>query len=503
MPEETADLAAAQSKRLNRIVILLIGAAAALLAIAVVAAAMSAKRISDDTRWVEHTLEARAAIYTVGNFAERVETARRGYFIAGDPRFADAVRRSHAQVRQALAALERLTADNPQQRAAAAEIRSLSDRKWALITELLNDREAWLARNRSADLYDDGTVQIIRQIRRTLEAMDAREVQLLSSRTQAQQASLRNFAILGATCLVFLVVMVAAAGILLARYNADLTRAQARLRLANEGLEDAVAARTTELSRANDEIQRFAYIVSHDLRSPLVNVLGFTSELDAARKTLHGYLAKLFEERPELKDQTAWLAVDEDLPEALGFIRTSTEKMDRLINSILELSRQGRRVLRPERLAMDEVAGNVVATLKQRADAAGATVTLSPLPDLVSDRMAVEQILSNLIENALKYLSPARAGEVRVEGRKHGKWVEIAVIDNGRGIAPADHERIFDLFRRAGTQDQAGEGIGLANVRALAYRLGGRVGVESQLDQGARFTLTLPETFPNTAEPSA
>ena len=75
------------------------------------------------------------------------------------------------------------------------------------------------------------------------------------------------------------------------------------------------------------------------------------------------------------------------------------------------------------------------------------------------------------------------------------------MVDNGRGIAPVDHERIFDLFRRAGTQDQAGEGIGLANVRALAYRLGGTVSVESQLDEGARFTLSLPETF-SAAEPA-
>ncbi|RZI55184.1 MAG: HAMP domain-containing histidine kinase, partial [Zymomonas sp.] len=223
-------------------------------------------------------------------------------------------------------------------------------------------------------------------------------------------------------------------------------------------------------------------------------------ELDAARKTLHGYLTKLYDDHPELRDQAAWLAVEEDLPEALGFIRTSTEKMDRLINSILELSRQGRRVLRAEPLDMTQLAENVAATLKQRAENAGASVSVSALPDVQSDRTAVEQILSNLVENAIKYLSPGRAGEVRLVGRKLKGAVEIDVIDNGRGIAPADHERIFDLFRRAGTQDQAGEGIGLANVRALAYRLGGRVSVESQLGEGARFTLTLPEKF---TEPSA
>ena len=144
---------------------------------------------------------------------------------------------------------------------------------------------------------------------------------------------------------------------------------------------------------------------------------------------------------------------------------------------------------------MTQLAENVAATMRQRADTAGATVTVSAIPALDSDRIAVEQILSNLVENALKYLSPTRAGEVQVDGRKTGKRVEISVTDNGRGISAADHERIFDLFRRAGAQDQPGEGIGLANVRALAYRLGGRITVESQLDEGSRFTLVLPEKF--------
>ncbi len=502
MPEANPGDVAADSKRINRLVTLLLAAGAVLLALAVIAATLSARRIAEDTRWVEHTLEVRASIYTVGNFAEQVETARRGFFIAGDPRFAEGVHDAHRQMRQALARLEKLARDNPAQLHRVEEIRRISDRKWVLINQLLRNRETVVARARTSDLYNDPTVQLVRSIRRNLQAMDAQEVRLLESRSRAQQQSLTRFIIFGAICAAFLVVVVATAIVLISRYNRDLARAQERLRAANEGLEGAVAARTTELTRANDEIQRFAYIVSHDLRSPLVNVLGFTSELDQARTTLHGYLGRLFEDHPELRDQAAWLAVDEDLPEALGFIRTSTEKMDRLINSILELSRQGRRTFNPERLDMTGLASSVVDTLHQRAEDAGASVTVGPIPAIESDRIAVEQIMSNLVENALKYLSPARAGVVRVEGaRGEAGTVEITVSDNGRGIAPADHERIFDLFRRAGQQDQPGEGIGLANVRALAYRLGGRITVESQLDQGARFTLILPEKF-TSAEPS-
>jgi signal transduction histidine kinase len=116
----------------------------------------------------------------------------------------------------------------------------------------------------------------------------------------------------------------------------------------------------------------------------------------------------------------------------------------------------------------------------------------TPLPDIVSDRVAVEQIFSNLVENAVKYLAKGRPGRITVRGRLQGDHVLFEVQDNGRGIDPKDHDRVFDLFRRSGAQDQPGEGIGLAHVRALAYRLGGLITCESALDQGATFRLSLP-----------
>lgn len=492
---DSADVAMDSRKRVSRSVAALLAIAALLLLLGVTAAAISARRIAQDAAAVEHTLQVRTAIYAVGTFNERVETARRGFLISSDRRFVDGLRRSDALMQDRLRELTALTADNPSQRKRVAQLAMLGEQKDAQVAAVLADRARFATARWQDDLYSDPSVATTRQMRVLLEAMDAEEVRLLDARNAAQLASLRLFTLFGAGCAIGLVLLVAGAVVLITRYNRDLTDAQRNLREVNDNLEGAVATRTGELSRANAEIQRFAYIVSHDLRSPLVNVLGFTAELDAARKTLHAFLTKLFAEHPDMRDEAAWLAVDEDLPEALSFIRISTEKMDRLINSILELSRQGRRTLNPERLSMTKLVESVAATLHQRAEDASAEIAIAPLPDITSDRMAVEQILANLLENALKYLSPNRAGRVSVEGREVGNSVEIDVIDNGRGIAPVDHERIFDLFRRSGTQDQAGEGIGLANVRALAYRLGGRVGVASRLDEGARFTLVLPKTY--------
>jgi signal transduction histidine kinase len=115
-----------------------------------------------------------------------------------------------------------------------------------------------------------------------------------------------------------------------------------------------------------------------------------------------------------------------------------------------------------------------------------------PLPDLVSDRLGLEQIFGNLIDNALKYLKNGVPGDIHIQGRTKLGFAIYEITDNGRGIDPKDHQRIFDLFRRAGTQDRPGQGIGLAHVRALVRRLGGTMSVASELGRGSTFTVTLP-----------
>ncbi|WP_375291325.1 ATP-binding protein [Qipengyuania sp.] len=495
MPEGFARAQERYESRGRKIIAALVALGALMLVVTLIAAVQTMTSAREDNELVDHTLEVQNDLGTLNGYAERIETARRGFIIQPDPVFRSNLGTTQENFDRTLAVIERMVSDNPEQLENVGVLKELSAERRAMLAAMFASPAAARAELQAADLDSEPGTLITRRIRQVIAGMNDIEASLLIQRSRNQFNSLQSFYITAGGSLALLVLVMIAVIVLVTRYNRDLTAAQARLQRANEGLEDAVEARTAELTRANAEIQRFAYIVSHDLRSPLVNVLGFTAEMDAARKTLHGYLTKLYDDHPELKNQDAWLAVEEDLPEALEFIRTSTEKMDRLINSILELSRQGRRTLNPEQLDMTALTKAVASTMKQRADDAGATVSVDAIPPLESDRIAVEQILSNLIENALKYLSPARAGEVRVEGRRSMGRVEIAVIDNGRGIAPEDHDRIFDLFRRAGTQDQPGEGLGLANVRALAYRLGGTVNVESQLGEGARFTLILPERF--------
>lgn len=478
----------------RRRVIALLGIGIALLAIAIIAAVVTLGSISEDTGQVEKVLERQAAIDSLSTYNEQIAAGQRGFLIQPDPDFARVVREASADYEAEQARLQDLLVSGDQIER-LERIRQLNAERTALVDAMFADPATAFLDARNLDFSNDRSVIITQEIREVAKEMSGFEAEELGRRNQAQLSSLVQFYVVGGIATLLLLGVLVSAVLVVLRYNRELAQAQVSLRDANVGLEEAVQNRTAELMRANEEIQRFAYIVSHDLRSPLVNVLGFTSELDEARKVIRSHLEELYDSKPELRDEHAWLAVDEDLPEALGFIRTSTEKMDRLINSILELSRQGRRKLQPETLDMEQLTADIVTSLHQRAEDAGATIEVKAIPDLESDRIAVEQILQNLVENALKYLSPGRAGEVTIEGSKAVGTVHIDVIDNGRGIAPEDHQRIFELFRRAGTQDQEGEGLGLANVRALAYRLGGTIEVESELDQGARFRLSLPAKF--------
>jgi signal transduction histidine kinase len=343
-----------------------------------------------------------------------------------------------------------------------------------------------------ANFGEDRAVLLTRAVRIKAAEMLAEEQRLLTSRQTRQTATILRFNILLVLTALLVVALSAATLTLIRRNLIDLRASRNELNQLNLELEDLVELRTEALRRANAEIQRFAYIVSHDLRAPLVNVMGFTSELEASRVTIDKFARRLAEEAPQLLDEPTRLAIDEDLPEAIGFIRSSTQKMDRLINSILKLSREGRRTLSPEQIDLAALVGGIVETMQHRIDETDTTIEIGEAPRIVTDRLALEQILSNLIENALKYLRPGVPGEIRVSGDVLRGRNVIEVADNGRGIDPKDHERVFELFRRAGTQDQPGEGIGLAHVRALAHRLGGTIDVESTPGVGTTFRLSLP-----------
>jgi signal transduction histidine kinase len=451
-------------------------------------------RNADFTNWVNHTYEVETRLSEFRLNLERTETARRGFLLDQDPAFYQAFRTNASNLTVGLDRVGRLTADNPHQQARLTQARALIARMVPGMEDSVALARVGQLRRAQGSFRQEQTTVLVRQLRRLTDAMQVEEAGLLQARDVAQAAGVRVlFVVLSFGGVLLLFVAVSSLWVIL-RYTRDLNVSRATLSVMNQGLEATVQERTADIKRANDEIQRFAYIVSHDLRSPLVNVMGFTAELDAAAKPLADLMDRLEAEAPQLLTQDVREAVRVDLPEAVGFIRSSTQKMDRLINAILRLSREGRRVISPERIDMEAMLTGVADNLRHQAMAKGAQIEVEgPVPSIVSDRLAVEQIFSNLTENAIKYLAKNRPGRVVLRGRVQGPNIVFEVQDNGRGIDPKDHERVFDLFRRSGAQDQPGEGIGLAHVRALAYRLGGLISCESGLDRGATFRLSLPK----------
>jgi len=249
-----------------------------------------------------------------------------------------------------------------------------------------------------------------------------------------------------------------------------------------------------ELQQANEDMKSFAYIVSHDLRAPLVNIKGFAQEL------LHGIeeLGPLFEQSmdgyPEKERRKFSEVLRKDIPEALTFIGSSVNRMDNLITAVLKLSRAGQYNLNPEPLRTREVVQGILNTLAHQIESRKITVSLGELPQLVADRTAIEQIFGNLLDNAVKYLVSDRPGRIAISGEHSDGKTVFHVRDNGRGMAKEDIPKAFEVFRRVGRQDVPGEGMGLAFVKTLVRLLGGRIWCESEPGQGTTFSFTLPRT---------
>ena len=453
-----------------------------------------------DAASIAHTLDVERKVQNLLVAVRRSESAQRGLMLTGNAAHLDDFHRNSGQMLPALELVAQLTADNPRQQEHVARLRTALRAK---LTEM-NDSVRLYQDNRVAAaialVRSDSGRQYMNDIRDIAAAMSEEEQRLLALRTAESRrtnAFLLSITIVGAALILVLGVV---SVMLLRRTNHERDAARRLLEATNLSLEDAVAARTAELTEANEEIQRFAYIVSHDLRSPLVNIMGFTAELETLRASLFEEIARLRRDAGEIAEMAAESA---DFDEAIAFIKSSTEKMDRLIGAILRLSREGRREFRPEPIDMTELAQSIAATVSHQATVVGARIEIDPLPAIVSDRLAVEQVLSNLIDNALKYLRPDAPGIIKIEGRTTATHAIVQVRDNGRGIAPEDQTRVFELFRRAGAQDRPGEGIGLAHVRTLVRRLGGTMTLRSTPGEGSTFTVILPKRLEAQAQRTA
>ncbi|HKS38579.1 MAG TPA: ATP-binding protein [Verrucomicrobiae bacterium] len=246
-----------------------------------------------------------------------------------------------------------------------------------------------------------------------------------------------------------------------------------QVRKLNEELEERVAGRTAQLEAVNEELEAFSYTVSHDLRAPL--------------RAMHGLANALLEDCAGQLDDAG--------KDYTRRIMAAANRMDTLIQGLLSYSRLSRIVLEPTTIALDSVMRTTLCQLEAEIQERDALITVeAPLPRVMGDPLALVQIVSNLLLNAIKFVAPGVKPEVRVRAETRGDQVRLWVEDNGIGIAPEHQERIFNAFERLhGIETYPGTGIGLAIVRKGIERLGGRVGLESAPDRGSRFWIELPK----------
>lgn len=257
----------------------------------------------------------------------------------------------------------------------------------------------------------------------------------------------------------------------------------------------AMAAALAEKDRENE---MFIFSVSHDLRSPLVNLQGFSKELGLSCDDLRAALAG--GGVPAATRARVDELLDHDMATSVQFIRTAVTRLSAIIDALLRLSRAGRVEYRRQPVDVAGAVARVVEALGATAAERGAEVVVLPLPPAWGDPTAVELIFANLIGNALNYLDPARPGRVEVgalgsdaPGFDPGSnLVTYYVKDNGLGVPKAYQAKLFLAFQRLHPAAAAGEGIGLALVRRVVERHGGKVWFESTEGVGSTFHLTLP-----------
>ncbi|MFA8343413.1 MAG: ATP-binding protein [Rhodothermaceae bacterium] len=245
-----------------------------------------------------------------------------------------------------------------------------------------------------------------------------------------------------------------------------------------------------EITQKNAELEQIVYVSSHDLRSPLVNIQGFSTELELSLKEIRALMENL--EGDGYKEEINTI-MDEDILSSLGFIGSSAMKMDSLLKGLLRLSRLGRTAITIEDIDMNQMFTKITDTMQFQIQKKDIKIEVADLPACKGDQVQVNQLFTNLIDNAVKYNDDTKESYIKIYPIPNNENSVYCVEDNGIGIDPNHKEKIFEIFHRLNPDSPIiGEGLGLSIVRRIVQKLNGNIWLESELNSGCKFYVSLP-----------
>ena len=413
--------------------------------------------------------------------ADDVQAGERGFLLTGDQGYLYPLQQANAALPAQVDTCSQAAEDRP--RGLQKKIREAAgmvQKRFAQANSVLDVQKSKGFAAALDAMKSDGSESTMQSIRRSLGDLE-QQFANEQSKYLEKQRNLTRWAYL-----IFVIGTLILIGVMFWLYNTLLSFlhgrdvANAELQRVNAELESRIEERTHDLTRANEELQQFAYVTSHDLQEPLRTITSFTQLLESRYK---GQL-------------------DEDADEFIGYIVSSSRRMTDLINGLLALGRLRKAGHATTPVSFDNLLREAEISLQAAIRDSGAEIEAGPLPALVVDRVQFAQVFQNLISNAIKYRGEDPPKIIVRARRDVGNWV-FSVSDNGRGFNQQFAERIFGLFQRLHPRDVAGTGMGLSIARRILERHGGRIWAESVEGVGSTFYFSLPLSLETTHKPEA
>lgn len=398
---------------------------------------------------------------SIGETLDSAERGHRRYLVTGDDSYLNAYRTVTEQLPEYARYLNALTKGLPEQQARVTKLVDLIKQQVQLEADAILRRDAKGAEGVRHLALPGVAKRELDQIHRLIAELESVEQQLVHTRVLESTTSTRNtIALLGLGALLLLVLL--GAVYYLIHHDID-----ARRRVAAE-----LRRRGELLQAANKELEAFSYSVSHDLRAPLRHIDGYAA----------------------LLTKTAGTSLNEKAQRYLQTISDSAKQMGQLIDDLLVFSRMGRQEMLQTTVDLNELVKTVIHDL--RLDLQGKTIswTIGVLPEVPGDPAMLRQVYMNLISNAVKFTATRPVPRIEIGARPGAPGeVNLFVSDNGVGFDMQYVNKLFGVFQRLHRNDEfEGTGIGLANVRRIVHRHGGRTWAEGAIDQGATFHFSLP-----------